>query len=516
MGFVADAPAGRFVPDEPPAPKQNPVTVTKPQPTLAEMDPGAAVYEVPRAVVQNTAANAASGFAGLAGTMLPGPPGQGARFVEKTRDALSFEPTSPQSKAVLEAIGKPGELFSRYVSKPIGARGAQVSPALGTIGETSAEAIPQLLGARAALKPTKPLTHAQERVAAARDSGFTMTPEEMGAGTVPRTMASLSGEPRLAKLTTRKNTAVAVEKAKKELGVPAEATLDLDRLADIRKEAGKSYETIRGVGEVKMDPTYYAEVDALGQKYRSAAKDFPGLAPADVEQVVKALKQEGAGGGDPWSFMSQNKAAPAPKMGGKFDANSAVDLMGQLRESADGAFRSGNTGLAKVLRGGAAAVENQLERHLQTTGQADALKNFRAARQRIAKSYSVEDSLVADDAVNLRELGRQFSDRKPLTGGLKESGEFARNFERSSQKPSHMPTGATMHDLILSGVNAARTGGGSLALDALTVGARPAARSIIASPPAQWMMDPRTNLSAPTLGALGVSQALPPPQEKTP
>lgn len=471
-------------------------------------DPIQAAGEIPRALLQNTLANAASGYAGLAGAALPGPQGQGSQWQRRAQEAISFEPQSQVAKKALSLAAAPGEAYTKLISKPLGKRGAEVSPLLGAIGETSAEALPLLLGG--STKAAKPLTAAQQKVAAARDAGFTMTPEEMGAGRIPRTLASLAGEPRLAKVTSRKNAAVATEKAVKELGLPEGAALELDTLSGIRKAEGAKYEAVRKIGPVEMDSQYFADIDRLGAKYRSAAKDFPGLAKADVEQVVAALKRE-----DPAMAAAKAQGIKVPNAKPTpFDANSAVDLIGQLRESADGAFRSGNAPLAKVYRGGADALEGQLERHLEKSGDTKTLADFRAARERIAKTYAVEKSLVGEQ-VNPQALGKQVQKRKPLTGGLKETGQFARDFERSSLKPSHMATGATIHDAGIALFNALRSGGASLARELPFLFARPAVREILASKPAQFAMDPRTNLKRPAMRALGASEAVAPPQKES-
>lgn len=502
--------------DSPPAPKGNDVTGTAPDAKLAggalNLVPGVVAGETALAMGSGMAGSALGGLAGIAGSVLPGAEGQGADWTRRVQQGLSYEPRTALAKGIVQAASLPGQAVSAVAHK-VGERGAEVSPLLGTIGETSVEALPVLLGARAAQQPKKALTPAEQKVAGARDSGFVMTPEEMGAGPVARTAAGIAGEPRLAKAASKQNAALGTEKAKVELGIPKDATLDLDTLSNIRRAEANAYKAARGIGEVAIDAKYLADIDSLGAKYRSAAKDFPGLAKADIEQVISALKKE-----DPAIAAAQAQGIKLPagtQQAAKFEANSAIDLMGQLRESADKAFRSGDNGLAKVYRGGAEALEAQIERHLAASGQTGVLDAFRAARERIAKTYAVEKALVGD-MVNPQALGRQVEKRKPLTGGLKETGEFARNFDRSSQKPTHMPVGATIHDLALGILSGLRSQGGSLALDAITAGARPAARSALLSRPAQWAMDPRTNLSSGAQQALAISSALPPPQEKRP
>ena len=449
------------------------------------------------------------GLAGLVGALLPGEPGQGAAVSEKVSNALTYKPRTKAGTNIAEVLGLPGALVNK-AANAVGERGAQVSPALGTIGKSSVAILPVLFGARAALKPKAPLTVEQQRVAKMRDQGFTMTPKEMGAGEPFETAGSLAGEPRLAKINTAKNTAVATAKAKAELGLPKDATLDLDTLADLRRQAGKAYEAVRNVGQVGMDQKYLSDLDALASKYRSAAKDFPGLAKPEVEQVIAALKKE-----DPTITAMRAQGANIPDSvlpHQSFDANSAVDMIGQLRESADKAFRSGDTGIAKVYRGGADALEGQIERHLEAAGDTSILPAYRAARQQIAKTYAVQKALVGDE-VNLRSLAKQAEKGKPLSGGLKESADFARQFERSSQKPTHMPTGATLHDMGLAILNMFRTGGASFLRELPFLFARPAMRVGLSSKAGQYLMDPRTNLSTPTMEALGAA-SVPRPQEE--
>lgn len=507
-------PTSDLPPDVAPPSGAKSVTVTP----KAKADPlaptGEFVHEVPRAVLQNMGAQVAGGYAGLAGSVLPGPTGQGANWAKNVSGALSYQPESKTGKSIMDVLGIPGHLIEKLGSK-VGDRGAEVSPALGTIGKTSTEILPQLIGARAGLKK-RTLTPEQERVAAARDAGFKMTPDEMGAGPVPSTIASLAGEPRLAKLTSKKNAAVATAKAKQELGLKATDELSLDTLKDIRTEAGRAYENARGIGEIQLDAKYISEVQKLGDKYRSAAKDFPGLVAADVEKLISAALKE-----DPAIAAAKAQGIKIPPSAARprtFDANSGIDVMSTLREGADKAFRSGDTGLAKVMRGIAEQMEAQIERHLAQTGQADILANFRAGREQIAKSYAVEKALVGEQ-VSPQALGKQVAKRKPLTGGLKETGDFARTFERSSQKPSHMATGPTLHDAGYAALRALRDGVPGLGMDLAFIGARPAARHALASRPGQWAMDPRTNLHA--LEALGVAtiprpEAIKNEQEKKP
>jgi hypothetical protein len=444
-------------------------------------DPRRVIGESGLAVGSSMVAPVVGGYAGIAGSLLPGEPGQGARWSERVTKALTFEPRSPTAKTWVDIASLPGRAVS-YVADKVGERGAEHSPALGTIGKTSTEILPVLLGARAATKPAPQFTPKQTNAVAARDAGFKLTPEEMGAGPVARTAASLSGEPRLARSISNNNQAVVQQKVGADLGLPKGTPIDLDTLKALRAEAGKTYEQVRSAGTVAADQTYLADLAKIQQKYQTVAKDFPEVSAktgaAEAQAIVEGLKKQA------------------------FDANSAVDLIGQLRRSADDAFRSGRSDVAQAMRGGAGAVEGMLERHLQTFPHLGDIQAFKAARERIAKTYVAEKALVGEN-INPQTVATQYRKGKPLTGGMKEVGQAADKFPRSLQKPSGIGTGATAHDIALALLQ--RAGGtlGSFGLDLLTAGARPALRAGIASRPGQFLIDPRTRIASPATQAIG-------------
>lgn len=57
-----------------------------------------------------------AGLAGLAGIMLPGPEGQGARWVEAVQNALTYRPRTAAGQSTLATIQKPLELLDRAAS----------------------------------------------------------------------------------------------------------------------------------------------------------------------------------------------------------------------------------------------------------------------------------------------------------------------------------------------------------------------------------------------------------------
>jgi len=104
--------------------------------------------EVARTMVQNPVATVASGLAGIAGTILPGPAGQGANWVERVGKALTYEPKTKTGRQATEVLAVPGQLAEEYITEPIGSAVAQVSPAAGAITKGAITAAPLALGLR--------------------------------------------------------------------------------------------------------------------------------------------------------------------------------------------------------------------------------------------------------------------------------------------------------------------------------------------------------------------------------
>jgi len=96
-----------------------------------------------------------AGLAGIAGAMLPGEEGQGASFVEKTRDALTYEPKSYAGNAAMEGIGEAlttgttGKVVKGIADTYNAAGDAAYEaggPIAGAAVKTVISAIPEILG----------------------------------------------------------------------------------------------------------------------------------------------------------------------------------------------------------------------------------------------------------------------------------------------------------------------------------------------------------------------------------
>lgn len=453
MGNSPTAPNAQSVESTPLGPKDVPGDVPQParQPGPSAMDLILGVPEALAGIGQGTLAQ----LAGRATALFNGPAGQ------KVASAMSPE-VSERGKAVLDKID------SWLQKSKLEGMGPMVMPEgqAARVAATGKAALPE---AEAAIK-----------------QGLRITPEEAGAGAVGRTAASLAGEPKLAKLVSKKNEPLLNAYIAGDLGLPADTPMTRDSLAQVRAEAGKAYEAVRGVGQVQTDAAFNQALDKVQALYEGAAKSFPKLAKEDVKKMVDGLRVDA------------------------FDSGAAIDQIRILRQDADKAFRQGDSGFGKANRAAAQALEDQIDRHLSdgmTSG--DVVNNFRQARERIAKSYTAEKALVGETGnINSQVYAQELAKGKPLTGGAKEVGQFASSFPRSAQKPVNTSSAGSWGDVLIS----------ELGKDWRLLFARPAARSLLSSGAYNKMQTAQPSASVPvpspqSLQALGVAPMLPQRQQ---
>jgi len=115
---------------------------------------GSTSQEVARSLITGAIAAPISGLAGIAGSLLPGEPGQGARFVEKVQNALTYQPRTEAGKKVMENVGT---IVENVIEKPTEAAGGAVAqvfgPAAGAVTKGALQAAPGLIGLRGVKKP---------------------------------------------------------------------------------------------------------------------------------------------------------------------------------------------------------------------------------------------------------------------------------------------------------------------------------------------------------------------------
>lgn len=131
------------------ATKAEAIDLSTTMPTEAESDLRP-LYEVPRAIVQNLAATAASGYGALAKGIQTGSMQQAGAVQKEIQEKYGYEPNSPISKKVLELLNLPVEYVVQPVAKFAGdiAQSVTGSPTAGGVVAGTVETAPMLLGLR--------------------------------------------------------------------------------------------------------------------------------------------------------------------------------------------------------------------------------------------------------------------------------------------------------------------------------------------------------------------------------
>jgi hypothetical protein len=427
--------------------------------------PTAGLADAAFALGSGAVAGPVSGLAGIAGTLLPGPKGQGAKWVEKTQDALSYEPKTTIGQTLTNAVTYPFQKIAEGADVAGAATAEKTgSPAAGAGVNMALQSIPLVLG-RAAPVGEGPAAAAKRAAAKvkgeqydagtvqAKEAGYVVPPTQANPSLLNQIVEGFAGKVKTAQTASLKNQDVTNGLVRKALGIPEESPLTVDSLQAVRKEAGAAYERVRNSGRVTPDDAYFQKLDSIAAPFKRAAEDFPEGARTDIIDAVKSAKRE------------------------SFDSSSAVDQIRILREKADSAFAARDKSLGNAFKGIATTLEEQLGRHLEQVAP-EALSDFQKAREVIAKSYTVEKHLKPDGNVDAVGLGRELK-RKPLSGDLKTAAEFGEQFPKAAQKPERVGgVPVSMMDVGMGGATAALMHNPVyLALMA----ARPAVRSVILS-----------------------------------
>jgi len=284
-------------------------------------------------------------------------------------------------------------------------------------------------------------------VLAAQREGFVVTPGSLtptGANVVKERIA---GKTHLEQLASIKNQQMADKVARRAVGLPENLPLTPESMKDIRAtEYAKGYEPVKNLGNIVADTVYLDDLANIQSKYTGPSKSFPEAVPDEVGKLISRYQVE------------------------KFDAADAVDVIKNLREQASGNFRKGENALAKSQLDISTALEGQIARNLEASGDpklANLLEQFKASRQRMAISHTIEDAIrVGSGSVDAKKLGRDIQNDKFMTGDLKTIAEFANTFPRVNVPPSTIgtPGAATVVGRSLSGgagaVAGALAGGG--------------------------------------------------------
>jgi len=294
-------------------------------------------------------------------------------------------------------------------------------------------------------------------ISKARDAGYVIPPTQANASLGNRLVEGFSGKITTAQNASAKNSQVTNSLAAKALGLPAETKITPEILTDIRVAASNASGEIAKTGTITPTKAYNDALDKLAETHLTAAKGFPNAKESPVISLVDSLRTP------------------------SFEAGSALAKIRELRSAADDAFRKGDTDIARASKGAAKALEDAVETHLQDIGNPALLNKFRDARTLIAKTYTVEKALNSTTGtVDARKLGAMVNKGKPLTGELRQAGEFANRFPKANQTVEGMGSLPQTSPLDWAAAGGISMASGNV-LPMLGAGARPLARKLALS-----------------------------------
>lgn len=323
------------------------------------------------------------------------------------------------------------------------------------------------LAMKAAIPPVKP-TVKPEMITEARQAGYRIPPSQARATPGNNALEGFAGKATTAQKASIKNQQITNELANKSLGLPKGTQITSDLLINMRRTLGDAYKDMASLGKLKTGSTYAKQLSDITKRGTRMAKEFPALTNKDVEKYVNAFKKK------------------------SFSADATVEAIKNLRDQSSANFKSLKPA-DKAMGHAQREIANALEGVLEKNAPANMLPQFRAARQQIAKTYTVEKALNdATGNVSTRALARDLAKGKPLSGELSTAGRFGQAFPKAAQDMTFSSPGINPLDYVTSGAAAVGTGNPSW-LAALT--GRPLVRSAILSKPYQAM-----NVNAPKAG----------------
>jgi hypothetical protein len=286
------------------------------------------------------------------------------------------------------------------------------------------------------------------------EAGYVIPPNQVNPSALNRMVEGMAGKISTAQNASARNSTVTTQKAATALGLAPDTELSKPLLEGIRSKAGQAYEVVKQTGTVTPGKSYDDALDAIVEPFKKAVRDFPNVKPNPIIEEIDALRTQ------------------------SFGADSAVELVKKLRNEAGQAYAKSDKQAGRAYNAAVKALEDALDDHMVSIGApADILKNYRDARQLIAKTHTVEKALnPTTGTVNAGKLASDLARGKPLSGELRQAAEFAQAFPKAAQTPEKMGSLPQLSPLDWAMAGLTNTA---------TLFARPAARAASLSGPVQ-------------------------------
>ena len=240
--------------------------------------------------------------------------------------------------------------------------------------------------------------------------------------------------------------------ARRALQIPIDGDLTRANMRAIRaQEYQTGYVPVARIGPIATDTAFAQSLDDVLAAYTGPGRSFPNAIPQPVTDLVNNYRVR------------------------QFNSGDAIGATRTLRDASRANMARGDNQLGLAQRAISNALEDQIERALQTAGQPNVLDQFRASRQRMAISHSVQDAIVEGGGhVNARTLANDLQTRgRYFSGDLDLIARFA-NISRPTMTPpgtSGTPDAGRMLGAGLGSGAGALTGGLIAGVPGATYGA---------------------------------------------
>lgn len=319
------------------------------------------------------------------------------------------------------------------------------------------------------------LTQSQQVAQRAIAEGATLPPTQVNPTILNRLLEGFSGKQQTGQVASIKNQEVINTQARKSLGLAPDTPITPQVLQEYRTVKGQAYDALRSNPAYYTDRTFISDVNKRIADLQKIGDTTDVRAEINVLNGLKQLR---------------------------FDGDGLVEQIKRLRGDAETNLSSGNArdiSLGRAQKFASQQLEDLAERNLEKFNQPDVMKNFKQARQDIAKSYTIEKSLnAATGDVSGAKLGQRAAAGKIVPAELQSVANAAAAFPTAFQNTARIGSvpGISPLDVGAAGVAAASTANPSLLA---AVAGRPLARSLITSAPFQNRMLPNTQPRVPGL-----------------
>lgn len=366
-----------------------------------------------------------AGFSGLM-AMDAGPDAAADAF-RLTQDKLTYRPRSREGELALEAAQIPFAPIAATTDF-LGEKATDVtgSPAAGATVRTILEGGPMLLG-RGYGAVRGPLSNKQAILRRGQERGYVLPPSDaVPASAVRRRLDSAAGKPRMEMDASVKNQTVTNDLAAESLGLAPGTEITRAALQNVRNEAGSAYRVLQDFDKFNLDTQFRRDLSNAAKSLREIKKEVPALAKADgpIDEAL-AIASDAVGGG----------------LRGKVSMSSGavIETVKTLRGMADDAYAAGRPVVGRAYRDMAKAIDDAVERDLARSAPSSAVDDYRAARQRIAKSYTIEEALDGDGFVSAAKVARAKAKGVPLDDNLRLVADMHEQYPQAMRVQKRQP-----------------------------------------------------------------------------